>query len=79
MVSKVITVLKGDFGMPEERKTVNCPVCGLEIEVGSEVSKLYGAVKAAPRATTTFEGVEYFFCSKACKKKFDENPRNFIR
>lgn len=65
--------------MAEGTKIVKCPVCGLEIEVGSEVSKLYGAVKAAPRATSTFEGVEYYFCSKACKKQFDQNPKNFIK
>lgn len=65
--------------MAEGTKTVKCPVCGVEIEVGSEVAKLYGAVRAAPRATSTFEGVDYYFCSKACKKKFDENPKNFIK
>ncbi len=44
----------------------------MEIEVGSEVAKLYGAVRGAPWATSTFEGVEYFFCS-------DENRKNFIK
>lgn len=65
--------------MAEGTKIVKCPVCGMEIEVGSEVAKLYGAVRGAPRATSTFEGVNYYFCSKACKKKFDENPKKFIK
>jgi endogenous inhibitor of DNA gyrase (YacG/DUF329 family) len=65
--------------MAEERTTVKCPVCSTEIEVGSQVAKLYGAVRAAPRATTTYEGKEYYFCCKACKKKFDESPERFIK
>lgn len=65
--------------MAEERETVKCPVCSMEIEVGSQVAKLYGAVRAAPRATSTYEGKDYYFCSKACKKKFDESPEKFIK
>lgn len=65
--------------MAEERQTVKCPVCSIEIEVGSQVAKLYGAVRAAPRATSTYEGKNYHFCSKACKKKFDESPAKFIK
>ena len=64
--------------MAEERGTVKCPVCGMEIEVGSQVAKLYGAVRAAPRATSIYEGKDYYFCSKACKKNFDESPEEFI-
>ncbi|MCX7856517.1 MAG: YHS domain-containing protein [Deltaproteobacteria bacterium] len=65
--------------MAEGTRIVKCPVCGMEIEVGSEVAKLYGAVRAAPRATSTYEGTEYFFCCKACKKKFDENPTHYTK
>jgi len=65
--------------MAEERGTVKCPVCGMEVEAGSEVAKLYGAVRAAPRATSTYEGNNYYFCSKACRKKFDESPGKFIK
>jgi endogenous inhibitor of DNA gyrase (YacG/DUF329 family) len=65
--------------MTEERMTVKCPVCSTEIEIGSQVAKLYGAVRAAPRATSTFEGKEYYFCCKACKKKFDESPNKFMK
>jgi YHS domain-containing protein len=65
--------------MTEERMTVKCPVCSTEIEIGSQVAKLYGAVRAAPRATSTYEGKEYYFCCKACKKEFDESPGKFIK
>ena len=64
--------------MAEERETVKCPVCGMEIEVESD-AKLYGAVRSAPRGTSTYEGKDYYFCSKACKKKFDESPEKFIK
>jgi YHS domain-containing protein len=63
--------------MDEERQSVNCPVCGMEVEVGSQVAKLYGAVRSGPRATSTYEGKEYYFCSKSCKKRFDEEPTKF--
>jgi YHS domain-containing protein len=65
--------------MAEGTDMVKCPVCGMEIEVGSQVAKLYGAVRAAPRATCTYEGKEYHFCCKACKKKFEENPTTFVK
>ena len=61
-----------------EEGMVKCPVCGIEVQVESE-AKLYGAVRAAPRATSTHEGKNYYFCSKACKKKFDESPGKFIK
>jgi len=47
--------------------------------VGSQVAKLYGAVRAAPRAQSNYEGKDYFFCCKACKKKFDEDPKKYIK
>lgn len=65
--------------MAEGTETVKCPVCSTEIEVGSQVAKLYGAVRAAPRATTEYEGKEYHFCCKACKKKFDGNPSQYAK
>jgi YHS domain-containing protein len=65
--------------MAEGTEMVKCPVCGMEIEVGSQVAKLYGAVRAAPRATTEYEGKEYHFCCKACKKKFDSEPEKYIK
>jgi YHS domain-containing protein len=65
--------------MADERTTVKCPVCSTEIEVGSEVAKLYGAVRAAPRATSAYKEKTYYFCCKGCKKKFDESPEKFVK
>jgi len=65
--------------MADEREIVQCPVCHTEIEIGSQVAKLYGAVRAAPRAQSNYEGRDYFFCCKACKKKFDEDPKKYIK
>jgi YHS domain-containing protein len=45
----------------------------------SKVGVLYGAVAAKPRATSTYGEKEYYFCCKACKKKFDESPEKFIK
>jgi Cu+-exporting ATPase len=41
------------------------PVCGMEIDE-----------KKASR-TSTFGGHTYYFCSDACKKKFDQEPGKF--
>ncbi|GFP41907.1 P-type Cu+ transporter, partial [Candidatus Hakubella thermalkaliphila] len=29
-------------------------------------------------ATSTYKGITYYFCSKACKEDFDKNPESFI-
>jgi len=31
------------------------------------------------RGTSTVKGKTYYFCSKACKKKFDESPEKFVK
>jgi YHS domain-containing protein len=43
------------------------PVCGTEV-----------AEKKA-RGTSDFNGKRYYFCSRVCKKKFDESPEKFTR
>lgn len=43
-----------------------CPVCKEEVE------------EKKARATSTVKGNTYFFDSKACKKRFDEEPEKFI-
>ncbi len=43
-----------------------CPVCKAEVE------------EKKARGTSTFEEQKYFFDSKACKKRFDEEPEEFI-
>lgn len=41
------------------------PVCGMQVD----------PKKAA--GTSNFQGKEYYFCSTACKHKFDQNPAQF--
>jgi YHS domain-containing protein len=43
-----------------------CPVCKAEVE------------EKKARGTSTHKEREYFFDSKACKKRFDEEPEEFI-
>ncbi|MDK2992663.1 MAG: hypothetical protein PWP48_1896 [Clostridiales bacterium] len=42
------------------------PVCGMMVN----------EKKAA--ATSVYNGVTYYFCSKHCKMEFDENPTKYI-
>ena len=44
-----------------------CPVCSMEVE------------EKKARGTSSFKGKTYYFCSKACKKNFDESPEEFIK
>jgi YHS domain len=65
--------------MAEGTKMEKCPVCSRELEVGSEVAKQFGAVRSAPRGTSTYEGKEYYFCCKSCKKDFDARPEEYAK
>lgn len=42
-----------------------CPVCKVEVE------------EKKARGTSVFKERTYYFDSKACKKRFDENPEHF--
>ena len=44
---------------------VKDPVCGMTIEQTDAV------------ATSEFRGQRYFFCSAACKSRFDASPEEF--
>jgi len=44
-----------------------CPVCRVEVE------------EKKARATSTYNEQTYFFCCKACKKKFDEEPEKHAK
>lgn len=44
---------------------VKDPVCGMTIDAGSAAG------------TSEFQGQPYFFCSAACKTKFDAEPGRF--
>ena len=43
------------------------PVCGMQVEPDKAQSK------------EDYEGRTYYFCSRDCKHKFDENPSRFAR
>lgn len=45
---------------------VKDPVCGMQIEDNSEFFAMH-------------EGEKYYFCAPACKKKFEENPAEFLK
>jgi YHS domain-containing protein len=44
-----------------------CPTCKIEVE------------EKKARGQSTQKDETYFFCSKACKKKFDEEPEKYIK
>lgn len=41
---------------------VKDPVCGMDVDL------------AGARWLSEYQGTDYYFCSQACKEKFDENP-----
>jgi Cu+-exporting ATPase len=47
--------------------SVKDPVCGMTVE----------PAKAA--ATSAYQGQTYYFCSAACKAKFDANPSQYVK
>jgi len=61
---------KGDRGHHEENGKVGnmviCPVDGMRFQVTSQTP------------TFSFQGKIYYFCSESDRKKFEENPENFI-
>jgi len=44
-----------------------CPVCKMEVE------------EKKARGTSEHKGKTHYFCCKACKKKFDENPELYVK
>ena len=45
--------------------TVKDPVCGMEFD------------SSQAEAQTTYEGQAYFFCSKDCRRTFEQNPKEY--
>ncbi|MBN2198823.1 MAG: heavy metal translocating P-type ATPase, partial [Candidatus Aminicenantes bacterium] len=43
------------------------PVCGMEVD------------ESRPAGMSVFEGKTYFFCSQGCLKKFEQNPKFFLK
>jgi P-type Cu+ transporter len=46
---------------------MKCPVCGMQVDP-----------KTAPEQATV-GGNTYYFCSSACKTKFDQNPSQYAK
>ena len=42
------------------------PVCGMSVD------------PATARRTSAYEGQTYYFCSPACKKAFEADPRRYL-
>jgi YHS domain-containing protein len=42
------------------------PVCKMEVMEGQEAAR------------REYDGATYFFCSKACARKFQQNPEEFV-
>jgi YHS domain-containing protein len=42
------------------------PVCGMQVRKREAV-------------TATVKGKKYFFCSKECKSKFEQNPEKYLK
>jgi Cu+-exporting ATPase len=43
------------------------PVCGMQVDQNKTAG------------SSTHEGKEYYFCSTACKAKFDKNPSEYLK
>jgi YHS domain-containing protein len=55
------------FGVDHEIEAVqHDPVCGMEV------------IPAAAPASEPYRGVDYYFCSRGCKDKFDEDPSHYV-
>lgn len=48
-------------------KTEMDRVCGMWIE------------KSMAPFTSQYQGETYYFCAKACKEQFDQNPENYMK
>ncbi|HEY8550813.1 MAG TPA: YHS domain-containing protein [Vicinamibacterales bacterium] len=43
------------------------PVCGMQVD------------PANAAGSSTYKGQTFYFCSKACKSKFDANPKEYAK
>jgi Cu+-exporting ATPase len=46
--------------------TVKDPVCGMDVETTTAARQ------------TEYKGQTYYFCGMGCKKKFDNNPEQYL-
>lgn len=42
------------------------PVCGMQV------------IETSAAGRSEYEGRTYYFCSTACKAKFDQNPKQYV-
>lgn len=52
--------------MSDMSKIANDPVCEMEVDVED------------PPASYEYEGCTYYFCAPGCKKRFKENPEEYL-
>ena len=64
MEKAVVSAMQADG---TERRTEQDVVCGMQVEVGKAADK------------TEYNGRTYYFCSTACKFKFDARPQAYAR
>ena len=55
------------FGDPQTKDARTDPVCGSAVD---------GEDESAPRAS--HEGRTFYFCSTACKQRFEEDPETYL-
>lgn len=60
-------VINADKYIKGEEKIAKDPVCGMEVRV-NEKTRL-----------AKYKGESYYFCSRKCKERFEENPKNFLK
>jgi Cu+-exporting ATPase len=43
------------------------PVCGMQVDPGTAAGK------------SEYQGKTYYFCNPGCKRKFDQNPGQYVK
>jgi Cu+-exporting ATPase len=54
-------------GNKDHSESAPDPVCGMTVQVA----------KTAPKSI--YDGKTYYFCSESCKRKFDKDPKSYIK
>ena len=53
--------------MEKSQATATDPVCGMHVDTSQAAGQ------------SQYQGQTYYFCSMACKRRFDENPEQFAQ
>ena len=51
------------------------PVCGVDLRASGRAGWRF----AQAAETTVHDGKHYFFCSRECRKEFDQSPRKYLQ